>query len=242
MGNTIKKNMEQSNSLRNKFNTFFKKVDLSSTLKKASIVKYEGVSAMKIFKIILLLIFTGKNWYQQLNDDQKSFDFSKDVVYRFLKCLRFNWELLLLETATKLIERIASLTKKTREKVLIVDDSYYDRNRSKKVELLARVYDHVTNKYVKGYRMLVVAWSDGNTVVPLTSQLLSSTNEKNILFPVKNIRKRYVHAITRRQNARKDSVTMLLETIKKIKEVRLSFKYLLMDSWFAFPKTIIKLM
>ncbi len=90
--------------------------------------------------------------------------------------------------------------------------------------------------------MLVVAWSDGNTVVPLTSQLLSSANEKNILFPEKAIRKRYIHAIARRQNARKDSISMLLESIEKIKELRLSFKYLLMDSWFAFPKTITKLM
>ena len=43
-----------------------------------------------------------------------------------------------------------SLTRPERVKVLILDDSVITRNRSKAVELLARVYDHVTHKYQKG--------------------------------------------------------------------------------------------
>jgi len=35
------------------------------------------------------------------------------------------------------------------EKVLILDDSTYDRSRSKKVEFLSRVFDHSTHKYLK---------------------------------------------------------------------------------------------
>lgn len=39
----------------------------------------------------------------------------------------------------------------------------FSRSRSKAVELLARVYDHVEHKYVRGFRMLTLGWSDGNT-------------------------------------------------------------------------------
>ena len=49
-----------------------------------------------------------------------------------------------------------------------IDDSMFSRNCSKKVELLARVYDHVSHSYVKGFRMLTLGWSDGNTFLPLS--------------------------------------------------------------------------
>jgi len=50
-----------------------------------------------------------------------------------------------------------------KNKVLIIDDSLYRRARSKTVELLARVHDHVSMKYVLGFRMLTLGWSDGNS-------------------------------------------------------------------------------
>lgn len=55
-----------------------------------------------------------------------------------------------------------SLTSDERVNILIVDDSFYDRSRSKSVELLARVKDHTDNRYKKGFRMLTLDWSDGN--------------------------------------------------------------------------------
>lgn len=53
-------------------------------------------------------------------------------------------------------DSVSPLTSVDREKVLIFDDSLYSRNRSKAVELLAKVYDHVEHKYVRGFRMLTL--------------------------------------------------------------------------------------
>ena len=58
--------------------------------------------------------------------------------------------------------------------VLIIDDSMFERNRSKKVELLAKVYDHAKHKYRFGFRMLTLGWSDGSTFLPVNSILLST--------------------------------------------------------------------
>ncbi|MDR3255487.1 MAG: transposase, partial [Synergistaceae bacterium] len=41
-----------------------------------------------------------------------------------------------------------------RVNVFIVDDTLYERNRSKHVELLSWVLDHTKNKFVKGFRLL----------------------------------------------------------------------------------------
>ncbi|MCM3056583.1 transposase, partial [Caldibacillus thermoamylovorans] len=74
------------------------------------------------------------------------------------------------------IRKVASLTNRTRPKVFIIDDSSYDRNRSKKVELLARCFDHASLKmrFYKGFRMLTLGWSDGHTFMPIDFSLVSS--------------------------------------------------------------------
>ncbi len=60
-----------------------------------------------------------------------------------------------------------------------MDDSVFSRSRSKAVELLSRVHDHTTNTYVRGFRMLALGWSDGNSLIPLAFSLLSSAKETN---------------------------------------------------------------
>ena len=47
------------------------------------------------------------------------------------------------------------------------------------MELLARVYDHVTHKYQKGFTMLTLGWSDGYSFVPVGFNMLSSSKQAN---------------------------------------------------------------
>jgi hypothetical protein len=75
-------------------------------------------------------------------------------------------------------DSVSILTSAERVKVLIFDDSLFSRNRSKAVELLARVFDHTEKKFMRGFRLLTLGWSDGNTFLPLSFSLLSSENEK----------------------------------------------------------------
>lgn len=65
-----------------------------------------------------------------------------DTVYRFLNYSKFAWRRFLTLFSAHTIQKVSVLTNADRPKVLIVDDSMYDRNRSKKVELLARCRDH----------------------------------------------------------------------------------------------------
>lgn len=49
------------------------------------------------------------------------------------------------------------LTRPERVNVLILDDTIIPRERSKNVELLARVHDHTSNRFKKGFTMLTLA-------------------------------------------------------------------------------------
>jgi hypothetical protein len=91
-----------------------------------------------------------------------------------------------LTLAVKLHGFFNRLTGEDQQSVLIIDDSTYDRSRSKLVELLCRVKDHSTGRYLTGFRMLTMCWSDGVSCLPIDFALLSSNNAKS---RIQNIRK-----------------------------------------------------
>lgn len=66
--------------------------------------------------------------------------------------------------AVKVTSAFDTLTRPERVKVLVLDDSVVKRNRSKSVELLARIYDHVEHKFQKGFTLLTLGCSDGYMV------------------------------------------------------------------------------
>jgi len=105
--------------------------------------------------------------------------FGKDVLYDFLRSEKFNWRRLLLMLATRAVAFMDGLTGRNRQNVLIIDDSVIERPRSKKVELLSRVYDHANGKFIKGFGRLTVGCSDRVSFLPLDFAMLSSQNEKN---------------------------------------------------------------
>ena len=61
----------------------------------------------------------------------------------------------------------------------MLDDSIIKRNRSKKVEPLARVYDHVEHKFQKGFTLLTLGWTDGYSFIPVGFNMLSSAKKQN---------------------------------------------------------------
>jgi hypothetical protein len=108
-----------------------------------------------------------------------------------------------------LIQSVERLTGQDRQSVLIVDDSLFSRNRSKKVELFARIFDHTSHKFYKGFRMLTLGWSDGNTFLPVSFNLLSSTNDNNVYCPAQPKDRRTL-AHKRRERSRQSTTDALL--------------------------------
>jgi hypothetical protein len=85
------------------------------------------------------LVFLGKNWYRLLDSDRKSDLPGKDTVYRFLNQGRYAWRKFLHNISLSIVQSFDKLTSSSRVKVFIVDDSFLQRNRSKKAELLAHM-------------------------------------------------------------------------------------------------------
>lgn len=143
-----------------------------------------------------------------------------------------------MSLAVKILSFFSSLTGENREKVLIIDDSPFDRSRSKRAELLARVFDHAEKKFIRGFRLLSVCWSDGVSLLPLDFALLSSRDKKNQLQGItKSVDKRSC-GYKRRLEALEKATDLVNSMVRRLLSYRVKFDYILMDSWFCCPKVI----
>lgn len=228
----IYQNAEIENT-QNQFSNAIKQLQIGKLLRKANITKNCGVPAYEVFQFLLLLVFQGKNLFRFLNSKHKDQAVSKNTYYRFLNETSYNWKKFLLLIAVHVTAAFDKLTRPERVKVLVLDDSVIKRNRSKKVELLARVYDHVEHKFQKGFTLLTLGWSDGYSFVPVGFNMLSSAAESN----------RYQEMtidIDRRSNgykARKESLIAKTDAaillIERALNIGIRADYVLMDTWFT---------
>ena len=238
MNKSITQNDQNDNQISKTMRSFFTRFHLSSALKAANAYKKKGTSATLIFQYLFVLIFSNRSMYMNLLIGNNTPAFSKDTVYRFMKMLQINWIRFTTILSSRIIkEAIVPLDSKERANVLIIDDSMFERNRSKTVELLAKVYDHAKHSYKFGFRMLTLGWSDGSTFLPVNNILLSTENKKNRMCEAKEVDKRTV-GYKRRMLAIEKGTSAMLELLKYAKKAEIPAKYVLFDSWFSSPSSL----
>lgn len=142
-----------SKSIKRSFTRFH----ISSALKASNAYKKRGIPAVEVFQYLFLLIFSNRSMYMNLITGRNTPGFAKDTVYRFTKMVQINWIRFTTLLVSQIIkDAIVPLDSKDRANVLIIDDSMFERSRSKKVELLAKTYDHANHRYRFGFRMLTL--------------------------------------------------------------------------------------
>ena len=238
MNKSITQDAQNDNQISKTIRRFFTRFHISSALKSANAYKSKGISVAEIFQYLFILIFSNRSMYMNLLSGRNTPAFRKDTVYRFMKMTQVNWIRFTTVLSSRIIkDSIVPLDSEGRANVLIVDDSMFERNRSKKVQLLTKVYDHAKHAYKFGFRMLTLGWSDGSTFLPVNSMLLSSENKKNRINEASEMDKRSV-GYKRRQLSMQKGTSVMLELLKQAKRAAIPAKYVLFDSWFPSPSSI----
>ncbi|WP_067937138.1 IS4 family transposase [Alicyclobacillus kakegawensis] len=221
----------ENNQLPIEIRPAFRELSVLRHLRKAGITKKFGFTCAYLFQVVFVLIFHHRNWFQLLESTKGDSFPGKDAVYRFLNHTGFAWRRFLLSLSSETVNKTAVLTSNNRVSVFIVDDSAYERDRSKAVELLARLWDHAQNRYYKGFRMLTLGWSDGHTFIPVDFSLLSSLKSQiNGMF--ESIDKR-THGYKRRMEALRPAPELIPAMIDRALAAGMTASYVLMDSWFT---------
>ena len=238
MDNSITQANQNDKQISKSIKRFFMRFHISSALKAANAYKKKGIPVVEVFQYLFLLIFSNRSMYMSLITGRNTPGFAKDTVYRFMKMLQINWIRFTTLLASRIIrDAIVPLDSGERKNVLIIDDSMFERNRSKKVELLAKAYDHANHRYRFGFRMLTLGWSDGSTFLPVNSVLLSSESKKNRINEAADVDKRTAGYRRRMLSMQKGTLAML-ELLKVTKKATIPASYVLFDSWFSSPSTL----
>ena len=238
--NSIAYDTEKEKTVSKRITQFFQRFRIGDILKKCNAYKEKGTPVIAVFLYLFQLVFRNRSMYLDMQSE-KAPAFCKDTIYRLKNSIRINWlRFTTMLSASVIREAIEPLTDGDRRNAFIIDDSVFERGRSKTVELLSNVFDHAHHRYVQGFRMLTLGWSDGVSFIPVNSCLLSTENQKNRINEAKTVNKQTFGAKIREMSQAK-ATDVLLQLLQEAQKAEIKAKYVLFDSWFAYPKTILAL-
>lgn len=176
---------------------------------------------------------------------QRRFSFlpmvDENTFYRLMNNPWMNWRRLLLGFAKQFkmhVETKAESCKKIT--CFIVDDTDLHKS-GRSIEFISRIFNHVNKTYQLGYKMLLLGWFDGKSIVPTDFSLHREAGKHgNYGLTGKDKKKQF--------KKQRDNKSLSLKRIKELDEskivntismlkraVRNGFMadYVLMDSWFV---------
>lgn len=218
--------------------SFFSRFHIGDLLRKCNAQKEKGVPVIRIFKYKLCNVFADRSMYMQQKTGSYREAFSKNTFYRFMNSTRTNWLKFTTLLSKAVVNTLEPLTDESRINAFVVDDSLFERTSCRKTELGSRVFDHAAMRYAKGYRLMTLGWTDGNTFIPVNSTLLASSKEKNILGVQKQYDGRSL-AGRRRKLAQTKGTDAMLELIRTAQAAGHQADYVLFDTWFSCPAQLV---
>ncbi|APV48042.1 transposase [Lactobacillus delbrueckii subsp. bulgaricus] len=202
---------------------FFKDYKVMELLRRCGLRKSKGIPLWSVLSYIFSNVFRDRSMYMQQKSGKCTAGFSKNTYYRFMQNPHINWLRLTILLAERIVNgHLKDLTSDQRADCFVFDDSLYSKTGYKKTELTAKVFDHVSMTYKKGFRMMTMGWTDGSSFVPIASSLLSSKNDQNVIGTTKKIDKRTIKG---------DHV--VIQLLDQALKAGLTAKYVMFDTWFS---------
>ena len=229
---------QDEKELFNAISSFFSRFTIGNLLRACNAQKEKGVPVTRIFKYKLCNVFTGRSMYMQQRTGSFHESFSKNTFYRFLNSTKTNWLKFTTLLSKAVADTIEPLTGSDRINTFVVDDSLFERTSCKKTELGSKVFDHASMRYTKGYRLMTLGWTDGNTFLPINSSLLASSKTSNLIGPQQHHDGRSL-AGQRRKLAQMKGTSVMVDLLKTALNAGYKADYVLYDSWFSNPAQLV---
>lgn len=219
-----------------------RELNISTLLKQSNICKTSRSrngdggkkrTAFEIFQFLLMLVFEGTNLFRFLGSKKQDIACAKSTYYRFLSNCHYNWGKFILLVSGKAAAYFSTLTRPERVKCFVLDDSVIPRGKSKKVELLSFVYDHVIHKTVRGFNLLLLGWTDGYSFLPVAFNMLASANGQKRINPANESIDKRTNGAKARENAIRKKPEAAVALIHNALEAGIEASCVLMDTWFT---------
>ena len=226
----------------------FGRFGLAQTLRRLKMEKQQGVSAVQIIMLLCLIRINGesvfgvyrKNFHDLLST-------GKNCYYRMLNRESMDWRTLLLRMAVRFL---AILKKENAEetrqpKCYIIDDTTLEKT-GISIEGISRVFDHVSHKYVLGFKLNLLAFFDGRSTIPVDFSLHRekgsegnyglSDEELSQQYSKKRSKDNADHLRFKELDSKKPDTA--IEMMKRAWKAGIRAAYALCDSWYTSEKFI----
>lgn len=202
---------------------------------------------LQVFQILVLFPFFAIKGYSHYAGSAlcRMFGGKKDMFYSYLSQDNINWRKVIYRITNRLVKRVVIRDdhKKSRlPKVLIADDTDLPKT-GMHMESIGKIFSHVHQKCILGYKALMLCWSDGRTQFMLDSSLHGEMGkiegkEQGLTLAQRNARYERQRDKDSHISKRKNEYFMgkgikLLEMVKDAIQNKIPFDYLLIDSWFT---------
>ena len=138
-------------------------------------VKQSGIRVTLIMTTLLVMLFYRSrnihSYFSRQYGKRIDREGSKNPYYDLLGNENINWRLILYLFAKRYLSLSGRITDhRGKVKALIFDDSPTEKS-GKKIEGVSRVHDHVTGRFILGYKILVCGYWDGGNFIPIDFSL-----------------------------------------------------------------------
>ena len=180
-------------------------------------LKSKGLAVSSILSLLIILPFYGLSSIYALfksGINSKDFEGNKDAYYQIKNNENINWRLLLILHG-KRFKYLVNNNKNTVSKkvtAIIFDDTTIEKT-GKKIEKISFVNNHVTGRFILGFKLLVCGFWDGESFIPLDFSLHREKGKKQ-----ENLIKEYRKSLKKSENI-KNKLIIAQKTIKSKKEL-----------------------
>lgn len=202
---------------------------------------------LQVFQLLVLLPFFAIRGISHYEGSALSrmFGGKKDVLYSFLSQDGINWRKVIYRITNWLLMKVTVRGDHKESKlptVLIADDTDLPKT-GLHMEAVGKIFSHVQQKCILGYKALMLCWSDGRTQFMLDFSLHGEKGKvegKEQGFTSEQRRQRYrrerdkySHIAKRKGEYFMGKGEKLLDMVKDAIRNKVPFDYLLVDSWFT---------
>jgi len=202
----------------------------------------------KVFLLILFPFFEIKDvWHYQHSSLYPILRHGKDIFYRLLNNSMINWRKISYHLSKQIIDK-AQRNKVNTEpdaqhpRCLIIDDTDLPKT-GRKIELIGKIFSHVSGKCILGFKGLFMGYHDGKSFFALDFSLhgeKGKNKKKPFGMTTKQHKEQYSKHRTKNSEAHKrkeeyftSKIERMIGMIKTAIGKGIRFDYVLVDSWFT---------
>ena len=234
----------QNYSLGNIICETLKKFKLKTLCHRSGIQKSNGFSVTELITLLIMLPLMALNSIHQLYKSEygKRAAMQKDALYRLKNNERYSWRRLLYAVAKMFRQLVTSDSenKPSDNVTAFIFDDTPDLRVGYKMENVSYMFDHVIKKTVLGFKILVMGYFDGKSIIPVDFTVHSEKKLER-----KKAKQQYKKKADpkspggkRRKEVKISKVDAALQMLKRAVKNGFIADYVLCDSWFTSEKLI----